>query len=90
MHYHAAIVQQDPGAVTVALAAERILAGLLLQCLLHSAAEGVDLGVGGTAGNDKIVSDGGKIGDLNGGDLLALLLVQGLCGNDSQFLRCHI
>ena len=80
--YHAAVVQQDPGAVPVALTAEGLLAALLVHGLLHRAAQGVDLGVGGSGGNDEIIRQCGLLRHLNDGDLLALLLIQGLGGND--------
>ena len=89
MDHDVAVVQQHPGAVPVALPAEDLDPAFLLQILLHGAAEGVDLGVGAAGGNDEIIRQGRNVGDLNGGNLLALLLVQRFGGQNGQFLRCH-
>ena len=80
--HHAAVVQQDPSAVPVTLPAQRILPRLLLHGLFHSAAQRVDLGVGGAGGDDEVVRQGGLLRHLDGGDLLALLFIQRLGGND--------
>ncbi|CAN3972081.1 Ribokinase, partial [Dysosmobacter welbionis] len=87
--HHTAVVQQDPGAVPVALPAERILPRLLLHGLLHCAAQGVDLGVGIAGGNDEIVRQGGLLRDLDGGDVAALFLVQGFGRSQGHLFGCH-
>ena len=82
MDADAAIVQQHPGAVPVAFPAERILSGLLLQRLFHRAAQRVDLRIGRTGGDDKVIRQSGQVRDLDGRDLLSLLLVQRLWRKD--------
>ena len=77
-------------AATMALAAHRGLIGLLLHGLLHTVAQGVDLGVGTTGGNDKILCQRRQLCHLDGADLLAFLLIQCLYGDQCQFLSSHL
>ena len=84
VHDHAAVVQQHPRAAAVALAVQRLLAGLR-ELLLHLVAQRVDLRVGRTGADDKILRERRDLVDADELDIFALLAVERLGSDLSQF-----
>ena len=80
----AAVVEQDPRAAAVALAVQRLLA-LFGQFLFHRVAQRVDLRVGRTGADDKVLRERRDLVDADESDLLTLFAVECLDGDLGQF-----
>ena len=80
----AAIVEQHPRAAAVALAVQRLFARLR-ELLFHLVAQGVDLRVGRTGADDKVLRERRDLVDANEFDLLTLFAVECFHGDLGHF-----